>query len=180
MSTLTKRPTEQVPDWVSYLEDMMGFRLYGDKWQRWKKWIADETEGLGEDVHDSEILATLRFVRGKKEAVPEKFTVEKLMSWIKWYRKEECAARKGWRTDTPIGKLRERKYRIGQAETWLERWEIVCEPDTAEECQQLDAYCRECWPEWPDRVTDIWRDMAGKRAAEHVAAISEAWEPFPK
>lgn len=182
MSTLTKRPTGQQPEWVSYLEDMMGVRLYDDKWQRWKRWIADTADGLGEDVRDSEILATLRFIHSKKEPVPDKFTVKKLISWIKWYRKEECAARKGYRTDTPEGKFRERKYRIGEAKTWLERWEIVCEPNSDEECQQLDDYCRQLWPEWPDRVADIWRDIAGKRLARkradvYVDAITKAWEP---
>jgi hypothetical protein len=159
---------KQRPIWVDYLEDCLGVRLYGDKWERWKIWIADE-DGLGQVVSDNELLAVLKFVKGQGEKAPDNMNVDKLMSWIKWYRKESAAERRGYAPDSEQGILLDRQARIRNAESWTDRWNVVCEPKTVGECEELESWCKREYPKWDEKMSVVHKRMA----AEFHATIEQ-------
>jgi len=191
------RPVKQqeMPAWAAYLEDYFGVRLYGNKAERWLHWLG-QPDSLGEVPDDYEILSALKFVREQGRGAGDRMTVDKLAMWIRWYRKTESAKRRGYDADTPEGRMAEIKYRMRQAETWAERWNILCggnsspvigegsrETRSLGECQELEAWAHTQWPEWDAEIEQVRSDMLARHApgweeSEMVEELAEESVPF--
>jgi hypothetical protein len=121
-------------------------------------------------VTDNEIVAAIRFARAK-EASGEKHrkkgeaTLNDLIMWIRWQRKEERENRRGHDLDTTAGSMDHQKNRMLRAKSWEERWEILCESHYLM-CEPLDAWATEYWG-------NDWVDQRNKRRKEVAACVRE-------
>lgn len=164
----TGKSANVLPEWVGYLEDWFGVRAtYGDKWQRWLTWMA-ESDGLGNEPSGNEILEALKHAHKKGSQAGDKFTVARLISWIKWYRKEQAAARHGYSPDSAEGNFGRIKNDMLHAETWRDRWNALCgDPDSRprrniNECRELEMWARDRWPDWDERIAEMLKENEGR------------------
>jgi hypothetical protein len=143
--------------WANILEDLYGVRLDKEKVSRWIVLI-QEPDAVG-DISEAELCEVLRWVRKKREGDQrrQRPTLETLIGWVKWYRKEQAAARRGWRHDTDEGIIGLCKSAMLKAKTNFDRWNIMCDPNiyadahrstTVDECRELETWAQSRWPEF--------------------------------
>jgi hypothetical protein len=90
--------------WRDLMEDYFGVRLSADKATRWLRLMA-EPDAIGSGVSPDELKRVVVWVRKKREGDEYRKTptLETLIGWVKWYRKETAAARRGYRQDSAEG-----------------------------------------------------------------------------
>jgi hypothetical protein len=149
--------TESRPQWVDYLEHRFDKKLWRDDWRVWLGFIGgpDSDNGLGSEPSDYEILSALQMARTDDSVkVPSKITVDTVIKWIKIYRWKQRSEREGYKVNTKTGRILDVKARMQRAETFEERWDLLCDNcKTSQECYEVQEWARNEWPDW-DREID--------------------------
>lgn len=117
--------------WADDLEDRLGIKLYGDKMQRYEAILNAPVSdgGFAANTTNDELRGMVRFLAEKNTGKPEHITVEKIWSWLRWYRKERSAWRKGYKADTPAGFIAMVWGKMREASNDpLRVWNIACAP----------------------------------------------------
>ena len=164
------------PEWVGYLEDFFGVKMYGDKHERWLKWMSD-SDGLGSEPNGTLILNALKFAYDKGKIAGDKFTVDRLMMWIRWYRKESAVKSLGtYPEGSREARLAKIKQLIRNARSWTERWNYLCEETkNIDECHEIEHWARREWPQWDEKMKVV-RGMiieADKEVWQNIGAMKD-------
>ena len=153
-----RTPTlDDLPKWAKAVREYFGVYM---SHQRAIDWLAFwEEEGLRVN-NTSEILEAIKFARRQNAQRKDgREWMEQIAMWIRWYRKEQAANRRGgaYSVDTPEGFLNAVWGRMLDAQTHLDRWNIICSPEhycgfprctTLDECKYLESRARERWKDW--------------------------------
>lgn len=154
--------------WYDELEDRIGIRVFEPKAHRWEAILkAKECDGGLEAFTDHQLSVPGRaaeelrdcviWLSKQRVQVPERFTVERLFSWLRWYRKERAGERHGFTQDTPQGFINFVKSKMVSATRYIDRWNILCSPEiyanasrttTKEECDELNKWAETRWRDW--------------------------------
>lgn len=169
------------PGWATYLEDRMGCRLWADKARRWELAMdaSSDQEGLGGCPSNIELIAVLQFARDKGKSA-DGLTVDRLMGWVRWYRKDQREQREGMNgqgsAEEFVAWVKARMLRLADHRA---RWDAMCDPagelgatrtTTAQECAAIDEWADERWEDWRT-VTTAYRRELGEAIRRCVASI---------
>ena len=127
--------------WFDLFREYYGVALDADRATLWVK----EMSTTVKKITEAELCDVIRWARAKREA--EVFsrppTLEVLIRWIKWFRKEKATGRESgdWkRTYQDI------KQDMVDAKDPVERWDILCSCKDVKMCERLDDWARDLWP----------------------------------
>ena len=168
--------------WHDILSEFYGVKL--DK-RRAVIWLQEmrEEDALGR-VTEEELCSTLRWVRKQREGEERRRipTLEMVIGWVKWYRKEMAASRRGYsHQDDVVGAVKAEMLKAGDHET---RWNILCDPCSAgllrsfersttdHECAELDDWAAARWPDWRAATARI-KAEAGKCLVAAVKSVGK-------
>jgi hypothetical protein len=168
--TETTHDDRHAVQWGRRLEDRIGITMYGNKAERFLNELnrAEEDGGFGADTTDAELCGMVTFIDGQGTRKPDSLTVKQVFSWIKWYRKETAAWRRGYREDTPQGFVRMVQAKMRLAPNSEAAWNIMCSPSkfagagrdtTTEECRSIESWaCSEGILPRGYRPARMWSD----------------------
>jgi hypothetical protein len=167
---ITATEDKPMPAWATLMQEYYGVYMTASRVHTWSTEIEQPAPvGVG-TITDVEIVAAIRFARAK-EASGEKHrkkgeaTLNDLIMWIRWQRKEERESRRGHDVDTTAGSMDHQKNRMLRAKSWEERWEILCESHYLM-CEPIDAWATEYWG-------NDWVEQRNKRRKEVAACVRE-------
>lgn len=179
--------------WFDLLREFFGVNLNTDRAATWVR-LLKEPDALP-DVTETELCNVLRWVRKQREGDSERRvpTLETLIGWVKWYRKESAIARRGYKAGDPNGFTAVVKAKMRQADTNAKRWDIMCDPrgvagleldTTVMECDELMAWAERNFDNWLHDVGVIKDKMSqgmktAMRGAEVLQPAAGESEPLP-
>ena len=154
---------QERPKWVSYIENILGKTMYGDKYLEWLDWMNEPKEGLGRQPKDEEILKALQFGKEKQARYLNDINAEKLIKLIRWYEAEQNRSRYGSSyTSCPL--VTQIQSEMRDAHDHAARWDLMCDgAKTVNQCHELDAWAKQEWSDWDESVSEIKRNMSALR-----------------
>ena len=149
--------------WHEKLEALYGVKMTEAKARQWYELISELTNGVTPALLES-VVSWSTSKRQKDDRAP---TVEKLISWVKWYRKEQAQVRHGsYPANSRDGRMARIKDLMEHAKSWTERWNYLCdECKDINECYEMDAWARGRWPDWEAKKLVV-KEMIKKDAKE--------------
>ena len=157
---------DSVSTWTELMEDFFGVRLSDDKAARWVKLIRDP-DAIGTSANEAELCEVLRFVRKQREGESERRapTLETLIGWVKWYRKNTRARRGGYSDNDQSheAKMSRCKASMLRSADHSARWEILCDGHGVGDvlgCQELMAWAATRWPDWNVAIVGLRQSHA--------------------
>ncbi len=141
--------------WNDLLRDYFKVDLDTDEIARWY-------EELNEELHTSptELKGAIHFAGTHKEKnrFDGKPTLQDLMIWVKWYRKNRREERDGtFSASTQEGFIAMLKSKMLNAASHMDRWNILCQPKhycnaqrdtTYDECCLLEEWLEQKYKDW--------------------------------
>lgn len=156
--------------WRQTLQDEYGMKITDETASRWRQKLSESLNG----VTDLELSEAIEFASQQPENKATGRTIElhTLRIWVKWYRKSRAQERRGLRSGTVDGLLRQIWSAMMNADNHAQRWDIMCDPagmgipvirnPTCEECDKLCAAAARKWNDWVSVTDALRRKMAAE------------------
>ncbi len=144
--------------WYEIMREHFGVHLTEARAQIWVQEMC--LPDALKHITDFELGEVLHWVRKKREGQENRQTptLEMLIGWVKWYRKEHARYRNG-KKQYDLGEL---KAMMQKAGTHTERWNILCNlAPSVEAAFLLDEWAARVWGEpYRAAVDDLKTEMA--------------------
>jgi hypothetical protein len=158
--------------WFELMEDYFGVLLSQRKAERWI-YLLQQNDALGGNLTEQDLIDTLTWVRKQREGDKNRKipTLEMLIGWVKWYRKEQAAARRGYNNDgSLVGQIKNEMLR---APDHVKRWDILCESAlTYLETVEVDEWATRRWRDW-ERERDKIKVAIGEAIKKSAGVIGK-------
>jgi hypothetical protein len=177
------------PRWFELMREYFGVNLTADRVGTWLK-LLNAPDGC-RDVTEDELCRVIRWVRQKRERDGEHQkapTLETLIMWVRWYRKDEAANRRGYNPASPEGYIPAIKALLLAAKDTEERLDIMYEPQkymetdrdrTVSDWWALYRWCAEKWPKFGPEAEAIRKQRADEFHAAWQAVLAERVDNAP-
>lgn len=183
------------PRWYDLLREFFGVNLTQDRVAMWVK-LLHEPDALGRDLAEDDLCAVLRWVRKQREGEHGRKppTLETLIGWVKWFRKEQAAARRGYMPGShdSTGRIAAARQAMLRAKSHGERWNLLCEMSKSQhECQVLDAWAAQKWGyeytlerddliKWmASQIRALCQTLISKQRMEYGGEAANTWSAPP-
>jgi len=162
--------------WYDVMTEVFGLKLTEERASKWLS-LLSEPDAIP-DVSEDELCNVLRWARQKREhdKIKKLPTIEMLIMWVRWYRKEQRIERYGAsHTSCPL--VTQIQSEMRDAHDHAARWDLMCDgAKTVNQCHELDAWARQEWSDWEQSVSEIKRNMSALRKRVWRRVVVDAVE----